>query len=92
MHIKSSSDSISPTSVKSIQDISPPDLRMKKALSKDSKPAQIVDDVLTSVISKGSSQKKRDRKQLAKKLSHGIETQESFGQKTIPEIQEKIEQ
>jgi hypothetical protein len=85
MHIKSSSVSISPTSVKS-QEISPPDLRMKKTLSKDSKPAQIADDAQSS----GSSQKKRSRKQLAKKLSQVIETQESFGQKSTPEGQEKI--
>jgi len=43
MHIKSTSDSKSPTSVKSIQDISPPDLRMKKSLSKGT--AQMADDV-----------------------------------------------
>ena len=90
MHIKSSSDSKSPTSVKSKQDISPPDLRMKKTLSKDSKPAQIADDALLSVKSEGSSQKKRCRKQLAKKLSQVSENQESFGQKSAPAGQEKI--
>jgi hypothetical protein len=79
MHIKSTSDSKSPTSVKSIQDISPLNLRMKKSISKGT--AQIGDEALSSNKSSSSSQqKKRCKKQKAKKFQ---ET-DSFGQKSIP--------
>jgi hypothetical protein len=66
MHIKSTSDSKSPTSVKSIEHISPPDLPIKRSFSKGT--AQIADDILSSNKSSSSSQqKKRIKKQKAKK-------------------------